>query len=140
MKKEQRIRQYLGHFLEKAVWGAIEAFPEMIDVKLLHIFPKNREIWCVFVYHPEIQELESRLNMWARFWHEFCGKRKAFYTDFKKLGLGYVTLYPLFISKDKLDVLIEESQASLKIHCVHAEMATNSSQNEIASQSSSVGL
>lgn len=110
MKKESRIKQYLEHFLEKAVWGAIEAFPEMINVKLLHIFPKNREIWCVFIYHPEIQELESRLNMWARFWDEFCEKRNTFYTESKKPDLGYITLYPLFVSKEKFDALGGEPQ------------------------------
>lgn len=109
MRNEGKLKEYLSQFHNFVIQKAVEVHLQMTNAIVLATYPKQREIWCVFVYHPEIEEFESRLEMWTQFWEDICERRKAFYSDFKKPGFGYITMYPLFISEERLEKLLKES-------------------------------
>jgi len=107
MTEKGRLKEYLNQFHNFVIKGAMKEHPQIIDVHILANYPREREIWCVFIYHLETENEESRFEIWTNFWEDICKKREIFYSDFKKQDLGFITLYPLFISSKKFKELGE---------------------------------
>ena len=111
MKNKGILGKYLNRFFEYTIQESVEAYSQMLDVILLQSNPVMREIWCVFVYHPDIEHMDAKFEMFTDFWEHFCERRERFYSQFKKPGLGHVAVYPLFINQEELRKLVEELPA-----------------------------
>lgn len=111
MSKKGMLKEYLFNFQKFVIENTVEVSKEIVNVITIAQYPDKREIWCVFVYDPEIEDIESRIRMWTNFWEKICEKREVFYSEFKKPSLGYITTYPLFISKKKLQSLINTARS-----------------------------
>ena len=54
-----------------------------------------------------VYTFESDFEIWEDFWRLITIKRDSFYNRYKKSGLGFVTIYPIFISSDQISALMQ---------------------------------
>lgn len=104
MSRSWETRQYIDDFYDNVLMNAVESHSQITEVINIATNFKSRELWCVFVHNSPIEE--NDYEMWEDFWDIFCKRREVFYSDFKKPGLGYVTVYPLFISQERLQKIL----------------------------------
>lgn len=107
MSDTGEIRQYLDNFYSFVLTSAVDSHKRIIDVINIATYVKSRELWCVFVYISHT--FESDFEIWEDFWRLITIKRDSFYNRYKKSGLGFVTIYPIFISSDQISALMRHA-------------------------------
>lgn len=98
---EGKLDHYLQQFSDLVVRSAVDTHPQIMEVIILASYPIHREIWCVFIYDSELENSDSKFEMWTNFWEDISRMREIYYSEYKKPGLGYITLYPLFLGSKK---------------------------------------